>query len=62
MVIQVFMGILPCRDLGFDCSFEATGPNEFEIMRRLIDHLESAHKVSVLSADVLYRAKKAIKR
>ena len=56
------MGTLHCKDLGFDCSFMAKGTTEIEIMRRLIEHLESAHKVSVLSADVLYRAQKAIKR
>jgi predicted small metal-binding protein len=60
--IQVFMGTLHCRDLGIDCSFVATGTTEQEIMRCFIDHAESAHRISVLSADVLYRVQQAIKK
>jgi len=45
-----------------DCSFEATGKTDQEIMKQFIDHAESAHKMSVLPADVIYRVQKSIKR
>jgi predicted small metal-binding protein len=51
-----------CKDLGIDCSFEATGTSDREIMRQFIDHAESAHKMSVLPADVIYRVQKSIKK
>jgi predicted small metal-binding protein len=49
-----------CRDLGMDCSFEATGATHTEVMRKFIDHARSAHHMDVLSADVLYRVHKAM--
>jgi predicted small metal-binding protein len=56
------MGSLTCKDLGIDCSFTTTGTTEQEIMRQFIAHAESAHKMSVLSADVLYRVQRAIRK
>lgn len=49
-----------CKDLGLDCSFEVTGRTNTEVMRRFIDHAGSAHNMNVLSADVMYRVRKAI--
>jgi predicted small metal-binding protein len=51
-----------CKDIGMDCSFEATGTTEQEIMRQFIDHAESEHKMSVLPADIIYRVQKSIKK
>jgi predicted small metal-binding protein len=51
-----------CRDLGMDCSFETTGTTNNEIMKKFIDHAESAHNMPVLTADVLLKVKKAIKK
>jgi len=53
---------LACKDLGMDCSFEATGKTDQEIMRQFIDHAESCHKLSVLSADIIYRVQNSIKK
>jgi predicted small metal-binding protein len=53
---------LMCKDVGMDCSFEATGTTEREIMRQFIDHAESAHKMVVLPADIIYRVQKSIKK
>jgi predicted small metal-binding protein len=53
---------LTCRDLGMDCSFEATGTTDREIMRQFIDHAESAHKMSVLPANIIYWVQKSIKK
>jgi predicted small metal-binding protein len=52
---------LTCRELGMDCSFEMTGTTNSEIMKRFIDHAQSAHNLPVLTADVLFKVKKAIK-
>jgi predicted small metal-binding protein len=56
------MALFVCKDLGMDCSFQATGTDEREIMRQFIDHAESAHRMSVLSADVIYQVQKSIKK
>jgi predicted small metal-binding protein len=50
-----------CKDLGYNCSFEATGTTNNEVMRKFIDHVESAHNMDVLTADVIYRVQKSIK-
>jgi predicted small metal-binding protein len=51
-----------CRDLGMDCSFETTGTTDCEIVKKFIDHAESAHNMPVLTADVMLKVKKAIKK
>jgi predicted small metal-binding protein len=51
-----------CRDLGMDCSFETRGLTDCEIMKKFIDHAESAHNMHVLTADVMLKVKKAIKK
>ena len=51
-----------CRDLGMDCSFETRGTTDSEIMKKFIDHADSAHNMPVLTADVLLKVKKALKK
>ena len=51
---------IKCGDLGMDCSFVVNGTTEREIIRQLIEHIESEHKIPVLTADVLFRIKKGI--
>jgi predicted small metal-binding protein len=51
-----------CRDLGIHCSFETTGTTDGEIIRKFIDHAESAHNMPVLTAEVIFKLKKAIKK
>jgi predicted small metal-binding protein len=51
-----------CRDLAMDCSFEAKGTTEREIIRQLLEHMESEPSIPVLTADALYRLKKGIKK
>jgi predicted small metal-binding protein len=51
-----------CRDLGMDCSFETTGTTDCEIVKKFIDHAVSAHNMPVLTADVMLKVKKAIKK
>jgi predicted small metal-binding protein len=45
-----------------NCSFETTGTTNREIMKSFIDHAQSAHNMPVLSADVIFKVKKAIKK
>jgi predicted small metal-binding protein len=56
------MTLYICRDLGMDCSYQATGMADNEIMREFIDHAASAHKMEVLSADVILKVQNAIKK
>jgi predicted small metal-binding protein len=56
------MALCICKDLGIDCSFEAIGTTNNEVMRKFIDHAESAHNMDLLTADVIYRVQKAIKK
>jgi predicted small metal-binding protein len=44
-----------CKDIGIDCPFEAHGTTNPELMRKFIDHAEPAHKMHVLSADVIFK-------
>ncbi len=56
------MALCICQDLGIDCSFEAIGTTDNEVMRKFIDHAESAHNMDLLTADVIYRVQKVIKK
>jgi predicted small metal-binding protein len=51
-----------CRDLGMDCSFETTGTTDGEIVKKFIDHAQSAHNMPVLTAEVLLKVQKALKK
>jgi predicted small metal-binding protein len=57
----VSLASVKCSDPAMDCSFEAKGTTEREIIRQLIDHMESEHNIPVLTAEAMYRFKKAIK-
>jgi predicted small metal-binding protein len=50
-----------CRDIGMDCPFETTGTTQGEIIKKFIDHAESAHNMPVLTADVMLKVKTALK-
>jgi len=51
-----------CKDIGIDCPFEAHGTTNPELMRKFIDHAEPAHKMHVLSADIIFKVQNAIKK
>ncbi|MDD1699756.1 MAG: DUF1059 domain-containing protein [Methanoregula sp.] len=59
---RLFMSLSICRHLGMDCSFNVTGTTDNEIMRRFLEHAESAHNMNVLTADVIYRVQKALQK
>jgi predicted small metal-binding protein len=52
---------LCCRDIGLDCSFEATGETRPLTMREFIRHAEASHNMQVLSAEVLFKIKDSLK-
>jgi len=51
---------LCCKDIGMDCSFEMHGSTNHELMRKFIVHAESAHKMPVISADIIFKVHNAI--
>jgi len=51
---------LCCKDIGMDCSFEMHGSTTHELMRKFIVHAESAHKMQVISADIIFKVQNAI--
>ena len=51
-----------CKDIGIECPFEAHGTTNHELMRKFIHHAEPAHKMHVLSADVIFKVQNAIKK
>jgi predicted small metal-binding protein len=58
----VFMASINCKDIGFDCSFVAQGATELDAIRQFIEHIESTHKIPVLTSDVIFRLKNGIKK
>ena len=53
---------LNCKDFGMDSSFELTGTNEQEILRKFINYAETELKMPVLTADTIFRVQMAIKK
>jgi predicted small metal-binding protein len=53
---------LNCSDIGMGDSFELTGTNEREVMRKFINYAETELKIPVLTADTIYRVQMAIKK
>jgi predicted small metal-binding protein len=58
----VFLPSITCKDIGMDCPFEANGTTSHELMRKFIDHAETAHKMQVLPADIIFKVQKAIRK
>lgn len=60
--IQQRIPSFACKDIGIDCTFETQAATDQELMRRFIDHAESAHNMQVLSADIIFKMQRAIKK
>ena len=56
------MASFSCKDIGINCPFETQAATDQELMRRFIDHAGSAHDMQVLSADIIFKMQKAIKK
>jgi predicted small metal-binding protein len=59
---RIPLASITCGDLGMDCSYKVKGTTERELIRQLLSHMESEHNIPVLTADVLFRIKKGIKK
>jgi predicted small metal-binding protein len=51
-----------CKDIGMDCKFQTTAPTEAELMKKIAEHAKSAHKIETISAELMGKIKKAIKK
>jgi len=51
------MASINCEDIGFDCSLIIIGATELDILKRFIEQTESVHKISILSADIIFLSK-----
>jgi predicted small metal-binding protein len=49
-----------CRDIGLDCRFEAHGSTRQEVMRKFINHAESAHGMQILEPNIILNIYNAI--
>ena len=48
--------------LEMNCSYIMDEPILYELMKKFIDHTETAYKMPVLSADVIFKVQNAIKK
>jgi len=51
-----------CKDIGMNCSFEATAKTEDELMKKITEHAGRAHNMKTISSDTMGKIKKAIKK
>ncbi len=54
------MKVLQCSDLGMNCSFQARGETEQEVMQKAAEHAKSAHKIDEITPDLAAQVKSAI--
>jgi predicted small metal-binding protein len=50
-----------CKDIGMDCNFQATAPNEAELEKKIAEHARSAHNIQNQDKDFWIMIKKAVK-
>ncbi|MDD1711861.1 MAG: DUF1059 domain-containing protein [Methanoregulaceae archaeon] len=51
-----------CKDIGMDCPFVATAPDESELMKKIAAHVAKAHAMRMIPPDLMARIKGAIKK
>jgi predicted small metal-binding protein len=51
-----------CKDIGMDCTFKATAPTEAELMKKIVEHAKSVHKIDPAPPDLVAKIKMAIKK
>jgi len=50
-----------CKDCGLDCSFEVTGMNDGQVVKKIIHHMHEDHGIMVIPADFMIKIKHSIK-
>ena len=53
--------VLKCSDLNSDCSFEARGNTDGDVLKKVAEHAKTIHKMNKISLDVLDKARSAIR-
>lgn len=51
-----------CRDIGMECSFEATAKTEEELMKKIAEHAKRTHNMEPIPPGVMSKVKKAVKK
>lgn len=53
--------ILKCNDLNPGCAFEARGNSDEDVLKKAAEHAKTVHKMREIPADVLDKARSAIR-
>jgi predicted small metal-binding protein len=53
--------LLRCRDMGAECSFEACGRSEDEVLAKGAEHGRTEHGMTDISPELVSRARSAIR-
>ena len=53
--------ILKCNDLNPGCAFEARGNSDEDVLQKAAEHAKTVHKMHEIPADVLDKARSAIR-
>jgi len=53
--------VLKCSDLNPDCSFEARGNTDEDVLKKVAEHAKTIHKMNKIPLDVLDKARSAIR-
>lgn len=54
--------IFRCKDIGFDCDYEASGKYADEIVPKIVEHLRVIHKIQEMDDDMKDRVAKSINK
>ncbi len=56
------MPTFKCTDIGMNCPFETTAPNEAELMAKIVKHARNMHNIMTIPPDMAAKIKKAINK
>jgi predicted small metal-binding protein len=51
-----------CSDTGMDCKFTSKAASKEDLMKNIVDHAKSAHKMNEISPDMQKKVEGAIKK
>ncbi len=52
--------VMKCHDVGLDCSFEAKGETEQEVMQKVAEHAKKDHNITEISPELAAKVKSVI--
>ncbi len=53
--------VMKCQDVGLDCSFQAKGETEQEVMQKVADHAKKDHNITDISPELAAKVKSVIR-